>query len=136
GIGPPGMSGEITPYHHLNLERNAFPANGNIGCRHIQKPVWTDVAALIQHDGRNLVQHLALEGNLPRKNDVEGRNSVGRNHHQQVFAYRIDITHLAAVVTRLAGELKCSHAPKVKRVTKLPNSGHPKISTFYPFCLK
>ena len=57
--------------------------------------VWNNIGEFLKPEGRDAVEHLALEGNLVRQDVVESRDTVGCDH-KQVVSSLIDIANLAA----------------------------------------
>ena len=63
-----------------------------------------EIADVIEPEGRELREDLALVGNAGSENVVERRNAIGGDD-EQVFAEIVDVTYLAAARERQATEV-------------------------------
>ena len=107
-VSTPGRAAEVTANNHFYRETFAHYADGyhRVGCS--QLPVGADVGRGIEELGGNLVQHLALEGDTFRQDDVEGRDTVGC-YHDELFAVDVvHVTYFSVIDTLLSRKVEIS----------------------------
>src|ERR1700733_1718619 len=107
------MARQVASNDHLHPKRIAFSADRHIGRGRVGQPVGADIGRRLQHPGGDLVQYLSFEGNGPGEDDVECRDTVGRDHDQPFAVDGIYVPHFAPIKIRLVGELECVHASKL-----------------------
>ena len=105
-VGAPGMAGQVAAHHHLDLDGFAGAAHDHLGIGHGLGPVGHHVLGGLQHVPAELGEHLALEGNAARQDDVEGTDAVGGHQHQAAVGQGVDVAHLAVVNVGGAGQLE------------------------------
>ena len=87
---------------HLYTETLALQSYGHHRVGRSQLPVRTNVCCCIQELGCNLVEHLSLERNAFRQHNVECRDSVSGDHHEDIVVNVIHITYFSVVNTLLS----------------------------------
>ena len=102
----PGTAGEIAADNHFHAEAFTLQSDGHHGVGSGNLPVGDNVSSSIQELGCNLVQHLSLEGDAFRQDDIEGRDAVGGNHDQQVVVDVVHIAYLSMINTLLTGKVE------------------------------
>ena len=105
---PPGVSGKISPDHHLHLERLTLQAHRYRRIRDADLPVRKDVVRGIQELGSNPVQYLPFVWYTLREDNVECRDPVGNHHHQVIPVYIINVADLADIFPHLSREIESS----------------------------
>ena len=107
-VGAPGRTGQDRADNHLHPETLALQTYRHHGVGAGKLPVGADVARVVQKLRGYLVQYLAFEGNALGKHYIEGGDTVGGHHHNQVVADIVNVSYFAVVYTGLSGKMKIS----------------------------
>ena len=102
----PSGTGQITTDDHLYTEALSLQTYCHHGVWSSQFPVGHDVARCVEELSGNLVEHLSLEWDSLRQNDVKGRKTVGGDHHHQVIVDVVNVTYFAVIDGLLSLEVK------------------------------
>ena len=91
------MTGQIAAHHHLYFIGFTTVADGDHGIDGRYLPVGEDILRKVQELGGKLVKDLSLVGNALRKDNVEGRYTVCRHHHQVAVVEGVHIADFSRV---------------------------------------
>ncbi len=98
---PQCMPCQIPPDHHLNPYRFTQHSNRHIRMRHRHFPVRDNIPGGIQKITGQLIQHLSLVRNRPRKDMIKSRNTVC-SHRHHCIVYVVNIPDFPAIKSCLS----------------------------------
>ena len=104
----PGAAGEIAANDHLHTEAFSLEAHCDHRVGRCQLPVGHDVGGGVKERGGNLIEHLTLERNALRQDDIEGGDAIGGNHHHEVVVDVVHVTNFAVINALLTGQREIS----------------------------
>mmetsp|Transcript_5815 Transcript_5815/g.13278 ORF Transcript_5815/g.13278 Transcript_5815/m.13278 type:complete len:240 (+) Transcript_5815:957-1676(+) len=104
---------QVAPHDPLHVEVLHLLLHHDAGVHVPHERVWQDVARLAHGELADRVQHLALEGNQVRQDEVKGRDAVVCDH-QDVVAGKVNVANLAPL-----GLAKLGNETLGKRVSEI-----------------
>ena len=106
GVFAPCGTCQVATDDHLHGESLATVADGHHRVRVGQSPVGHDVGGRLEEVCGDLVDYLSLEGDALGKNHVEGRDTVGGNHGEQVVLDGVNVAYFSVVDGCLTGKVE------------------------------